>query len=227
MKKSILIISFIILNSCFAQAQNGYSEKGIASYYADKFNGRTTANGEKFNNSKMTAAHKTLPFGTIVKVTNVQNQKSVIVRINDRGPYAHGRIIDLSKKAATELGMLQTGLSEVLVEEVESVGKSEVSESDLHEDIEDSYVMSIWGTKRKAPAFGVQIASFESRDAAINFGKEAYNKGVKLPLIIVYKENNKTYYRVMAGDFDNIEDAEHYMTKLKKTGYKGFVKSYR
>ncbi|MHC5202048.1 septal ring lytic transglycosylase RlpA family protein [Myroides sp. LJL119] len=77
------------------------SDSGIvvASYYHKKFNGRKTASGQKFKNSKMTAAHKTLPFGSIVKVTNIQNNKSVKVRINDRGPFIKGREIDLSKKA--------------------------------------------------------------------------------------------------------------------------------
>jgi rare lipoprotein A len=88
---------------------------GKASYYADHFNGRTTANGEKFQQTKLTAAHKSLPFGTVVKVTNLQNGKSVKVRINDRGPYAQGRIIDLSKKAATRIDMVQKGVLEVKV----------------------------------------------------------------------------------------------------------------
>ncbi|UYW00601.1 septal ring lytic transglycosylase RlpA family protein [Flavobacterium agricola] len=76
-----------------------YKKNVIASYYHDKFNGRTTASGEKFNNNKLTAAHKTLPFGTIVKVTNTANNQSVIVKVNDRGPFTKGREIDLSKKA--------------------------------------------------------------------------------------------------------------------------------
>jgi rare lipoprotein A len=80
-----------------------YKKKAHASYYADKFNGRKTASGEKFSNSKLTAAHRKLPFGTKVKVTNNDNSKSVIVEINDRGPWVPGRDIDLSKKAFMDI----------------------------------------------------------------------------------------------------------------------------
>ncbi len=93
-------------------------EKGEASYYADKFNGRTTASGEKFSNSKMTAAHRTLAFGTVVKVTNLSNGKSVKVTINDRGPFKKGRVIDLSKAAAKKLDMVTAGVANVTVEVV-------------------------------------------------------------------------------------------------------------
>ena len=82
---------------------------GVASYYGDRFHGRRTASGQAFNMHAMTAAHKTLPFGTRVLVTNPSNGKSVTVTINDRGPYAHGRTIDLSKAAATEIGLVQRG----------------------------------------------------------------------------------------------------------------------
>lgn len=88
-------------------------EQGVASYYADKFNGRKTASGDVFRNRKRTAAHKTLPFGTKVKVTNLKTGSSVKVRINDRGPFVKGRIIDLSKKSARKIGMLRDGVSEV------------------------------------------------------------------------------------------------------------------
>lgn len=89
--------------------------KGKASYYANKFNGRKTANGEIFSNKKFTAAHRSLPFGTRVLVTNLKNGKSVIVRINDRGPFVKGRIIDLSRAAAKQLDMIHAGVAEVEV----------------------------------------------------------------------------------------------------------------
>lgn len=87
-----------------------------ASYYHDKFHGRTTANGEKFSNSDMTAAHKTLPFGTKVRVTNLRNSKSVIVEINDRGPFIKGRKIDLSQKAFNKLSNKKKGVISVKIE---------------------------------------------------------------------------------------------------------------
>lgn len=82
---------------------------GIASYYGKKFAGRRTASGERFNPQHLTAAHKTLPFGTMVQVTNPRNGKSVSVRINDRGPYSHGRSIDLSRAAAEQIGLVAAG----------------------------------------------------------------------------------------------------------------------
>jgi rare lipoprotein A len=107
--KKIALIMLVMATSTFAQ------EKGIASYYSEKGN-RKTASGERFSPDANTAAHKTLKFGTMVKVTNLNNQKSVIVRINDRGPFIRGRVIDLTPKTAKELGFYSMGLTKVLVE---------------------------------------------------------------------------------------------------------------
>lgn len=96
-----------------------YVKTGVASYYATSFQGKKTANGEIFNNNKLTAAHLTLPFGTLVKVTNIKTGKWVIVRINDRGPYNRKRIIDVSYRAAKHLGMINgKGIVKVRVEEL-------------------------------------------------------------------------------------------------------------
>jgi rare lipoprotein A len=96
----------------------GYRASGQASYYADKFQGRKTASGERYDRKARTAAHRTLPFGTKVKVTNVKNGKSVVVRINDRGPFVKGRIIDLSRSAFAAIGDPRTGVISVRVEAV-------------------------------------------------------------------------------------------------------------
>lgn len=107
----------------FASATGGdvervanYSERGIASYYHDKFHGRTTASGERFDQSAYSAAHPTLPFGTQVRVTCVDTGNSVVVTVNDRGPFKKGRVIDLSRKAARDLDMVEKGLTPVKVE---------------------------------------------------------------------------------------------------------------
>jgi rare lipoprotein A len=94
-------------------------EEGIASYYADEFNGRKTSNGEIYDMNAMTAAHRTLPFNSKVQVTSVESGKSVIVRINDRGPFKDERVIDLSLAAAKAIGMIGTGTAKVRVEVVE------------------------------------------------------------------------------------------------------------
>lgn len=90
--------------------------KGGASYYADKYEGRPTASGEAFSQKKLTAAHKTLKFGTMVRVTNLSNNKKVDVKINDRGPYVNGRIIDLSRAAAEKIDLIRAGVAQVTVE---------------------------------------------------------------------------------------------------------------
>ena len=105
----IFIVTLLMLQSC----GRSVSETGKGSYYADKFQGRKTANGETFRQNKRTAAHKTLPFGTKVKVKNLSNGRTIKVRINDRGPFVAGRIIDLSKKAAKKLDMVQAGVTNV------------------------------------------------------------------------------------------------------------------
>ena len=89
---------------------------GTASWYGGKFHGRRTANGETYNQHALTAAHRYLPFGTEVVVTNQNNGRSVVVRINDRGPFSGGRIIDLSHQAASQIGMINSGTAKVTVE---------------------------------------------------------------------------------------------------------------
>ena len=93
-----------------------------ASWYGPGFHGRKTANGEVYDQNSFTAAHKSLKFGTLLKITNLKNNKSVVIRINDRGPYIHGRDLDLSKAAASELGMVRKGVAKLKVEEIKIAG---------------------------------------------------------------------------------------------------------
>ena len=92
------------------------TEEGDASYYADSLDGNPTASGEPYDKDDLTAAHRTLPFGTEVRVTNLSNQKEVVVRINDRGPHVESRVIDVSGAAAMELGLVDTGTAKVRLE---------------------------------------------------------------------------------------------------------------
>ena len=94
---------------------SGFRQRGIASYYGPGFHGRLTANGETFDMNAMTCAHLTLPFGTVLHVTNLDNGMEIVVRVNDRGPYVGGRIIDLSQGAAEDLGMIESGTAEVML----------------------------------------------------------------------------------------------------------------
>ncbi|WP_312935659.1 septal ring lytic transglycosylase RlpA family protein [Pseudomonas sp.] len=94
----------------------GYDDTGMASYYGAAHHGKRTASGEPFNQYGLTAAHRQLPFGSRVRVTNLANQRSVVVRINDRGPHRRGRLIDLSRAAAEKIGMLRSGTARVRVQ---------------------------------------------------------------------------------------------------------------
>ncbi len=105
-KMTGLLLLSALVTSCTPKI----AEKGKASFYADFFQGRQTSNGETFRQRKLTAAHRTLPFGTKVRVKNLRNGKTVKVRINDRGPFVDGRVIDLSRKAARKLGMIDDGV---------------------------------------------------------------------------------------------------------------------
>ena len=103
-------------NQVNSMGQTFRTETGNASYYGGRFQGRRTANGERYDQLKYTAAHKSYPFGTLVRATNLENGKSVIVRINDRGPYVKGRIIDLSVRAAETIDLLDPGVTKVKLE---------------------------------------------------------------------------------------------------------------
>jgi len=126
-----LVVATALSGCAPYHAQRGvtkFHQRGKASWYGPGFAGRKTANGERFNPGAMTAAHKTLPFGTTVEVTNLQNGKRTVVRINDRGPYAGGRIIDLSKAAAKKIGLIQSGVAKVEIRAVGPGGKKRAKE---------------------------------------------------------------------------------------------------
>jgi len=122
MKKLFILFALILTSGCSSIPERspehliGYTQRGGASFYAMKYQFRQTASGERFNQFALTAAHKKLPFGTKVKVTNVKNNKSVIVKINDRGPFIKGRIIDLTRAAFGEIGNTDSGVVNVKIE---------------------------------------------------------------------------------------------------------------
>jgi rare lipoprotein A len=121
MRLLLIAITSLLLSACASQGQvdpHGYHAEGQASYYGARHHGNKTASGERFDQNALTAAHRSLPFGSRVQVTNLRNDKTVVVRINDRGPYAKKRIIDLSQKAAEQLDMLRDGVVPVRVEQL-------------------------------------------------------------------------------------------------------------
>ena len=117
----VLLAAFVALpDAADARARHKHREVGIASFYGREWNGHRTANGERFDPNALTAAHRTLAFGTRVKVTNLENGRHVIVRINDRGPFVRGRVLDVSRAAAKKLGFLATGTTTVRLDVLKS-----------------------------------------------------------------------------------------------------------
>lgn len=112
-----MLVIYLLSCCCLIGAGGSdYREYGIATYYGDEFHGKKTASGEVYNKYEFTCAHRKLPFGTKLKVTNMKNKKSVIVKVNDRGPWVKGRIVDLSYAAAKKIGMIADGLVKVKIE---------------------------------------------------------------------------------------------------------------
>jgi len=134
MKRNIFVLLILTGAVFFSAAQTAneglFRQEGIASWYGKEFEGRPTANGEIFNPSLFTAAHPSLPFGTILTVTNTQNMKKVTIRVNDRGPFISSRIIDLSMAAAEALDMIHTGTAPVIVEKAQNTALGPASENE-------------------------------------------------------------------------------------------------
>lgn len=148
------------------KSAQGFVEEGLASWYGPGFHGKKTASGENFNQYAMTAAHKTLPIGTKVRVTNLANNKSVLVRINDRGPFSSKRIIDLSRAAAMKLAITGKGTGKV---RVQSLG--EVPEIDKEGDISGSFYVQLgaFGKKENAHKL-IDTLTKEGRKGRLVFG---------------------------------------------------------
>lgn len=120
LKKYFRLLPILVLFLMYGCAGSKFTEEGKASYYSNKLAGRKMANGEKYNPKKLTAAHKTLPFGTRIKVTNLETKKSVKVKVTDRGPFSPGRILDLSYSAADKLNIVKAGVAPVRLKVVKT-----------------------------------------------------------------------------------------------------------
>jgi|AntRauTorckE6833_2_1112554.scaffolds.fasta_scaffold12496_2 rare lipoprotein A len=176
-------------------------ERGRASWYGPNFDGKLTANGEQYDMYGMTAAHRTLPFNTLVVVENSDSGKLVLVRINDRGPFAKNRIIDLSKKAAQKIGMIAPGTANVNI----FVGANAL--------------------KNNAPAnikvasFTVQLGSFATKAKAFNHSSKIRGSRVK-----TIRTKERTFYRVYYGLYFDKEQASEKLRELQRKNISGYVK---
>lgn len=178
-----------------------YRETGIASWYGEDFHGKKTANGERYDMYAMTAAHRTLPFGTRVRVTNLGNGNKTEVRINDRGPFIPGRIIDLSRSGAKELGMLGPGTARVLVE---AVGFAPGAAQSI------------------AGLYAIQVGAFQERENAYRFRDELAKRHPRVR-VVLWETRTQRFYRVRLGGFRTEEEARAYAEKLRRENLGGFV----
>jgi rare lipoprotein A len=239
MRLTAIIFSFCLITSLLSAQQS----EGIATYYDDKFEGRPTANGDIFDQNKLTAAHRTLGFGTILKVTNLQNKKSVVVTVNDRGPFVDSRLIDLSKSAATALGFVDQGLTRVRIDvikagesdagsettkpavELTSANQSSASSSMQDENEvhfpNEYYQLDI---KFAKPAgFAIQVGSFTELANLMRMAQELRRIYGKDLLVQVTDVNNRKVHRLMVGPFPERESAELTLRSLKDDFVGSFV----
>lgn len=180
-------------------------ESGQASWYGGKFQGRKTANGEIFDTNQLTAAHKTLPFNTVVRVTNLKNDKHVDVRINDRGPFVEGRVIDLSRAAADKIDMLLSGIALVRLEIVSLPdGQSEASLTKTEEVDPEGIPES----------YKIQVASFSKADNAGLCLTKLKNGGLNPALEV----SESGMMRVIIPAVQQ-EDIENIKTSLNRLGF--------
>lgn len=217
-KFKIIITSIILLLTTNIYSQNKYVQYGLASFYADKFEGHITANGEKYSHSKLTASHLTLPFNTKVKVTNLSNNKSVVVRINDRGPFVKNRIIDLSKSAAEKIGLSKSGVVKVKVEVVDYSENRNNNNKTYPQPVPNNNVTYEFRSKKiNMTGFGVQIASYKELSNLMRICDSLNNVINKKIYIQVSNTNNNKLYRVILGNFKDAKNAGLFKNSLQNT----------
>ena len=183
-----------------------YKTGVTASYYAEDFHGKRTSNGERFNMNDYTCAHKSLPFGTILRVTNLANGKTVDVRVNDRGPFVASREIDLSKAAAIKLGMIGSGTTKVKLEIVKKGANTKLSQQ----------------TAASASKIMAKLGGGNSLATAANSASSKTSKTTASPK----KPANLapgTYWDIQLGAFSSKENAKEFARKLSRAGFKNIV----
>ena len=180
----------------------GFTQKGKASWYGKKFHGRLTANGEVYDMYGLTAAHKTLPFNTLIEVTHQESGKTIQVRVNDRGPFAKERIIDLSYGAARKLGIIKTGTAPVSISVIQ--------------DKQSSAPRDATGATAKKALYSVQVGVFENLDNA-----RGISGRFKFSRILTVRQNDRKFYKVLVGKYFQYENALKPMDRIRLQGFEG------
>lgn len=178
---------------------DGFAEEGIASWYGPQFHAKRTASGEIYNMYELTAAHRILPMQTKIRVTSLENGKSVVLRVNDRGPFVKDRIVDLSYAAAQKLDMIRPGTARV---RVEALGR--------------------WPGGMPGRFF-VQVGAFSFRENADKMLREMQNAGYKSTRIVPVDLDGRNFWRVQVGEFSNLDQAKEALASLASRNPSAFV----
>jgi len=208
--------------------ENGYDETGVASWYGRDFDGKPTANGETYDMHALSAAHKTLPLPTLVRVTNLENGRSVIVRVNDRGPFVKERLIDLSYAAAKELQFDRNGTAHVRVQSLQlpppskqetlAMGKKLIAAdhpNSVHVSSPD--LLTAPATAASGKIF-IQLGAFSSKGNAIRLEQQLKSSFTAIHTVAI-QLGNKTLYRVRIGPYEDMVNIERTVLSLQNHGF--------
>lgn len=231
MHKAVLILFWLI--PLLTSGQVGYVQEGNASIYDDSFEGRVTASGERYSHLKATCAHVSIPFGSLVKITNLDNNQSAIARVNDRGPFVPGRITDVSKSVAERLGMIGKGIARVRIEVIDNQGvklepkvvapknqpgdagkvavaaQANETKSNLQTGVSESAeYFSVEVQKQIKKGFYLQLGSFKEQANIFTVLADAQEQFGKRPCIQVLTVSNERLFKVLIGPFTSRADAE-------------------
>jgi rare lipoprotein A len=193
----------------------GFSDQGYASWYGQKFHGHLTANGETYDMYQMSAAHKTLPLPSFLRVTNLTNGNQVVVRVNDRGPFHAGRVVDLSYAAALKLDMLKTGVANVKIDIIHVSQAGEIT-------VGKNTNIAKSNNKQKTPQVFIQVAALKNKQKINQIGHRLtslYNSPYQAK-----RENN--IYKLQLGPMKDETDANKLLIQLKASGYPSAYKVY-
>ena len=208
MKKTACILSSLILLAAVTALPLAAESEIIkleanASYYGEEFNGRPTSSGEIFDMNALTAAHKTLPFGTMLEVTNLANGKKVVVRVNDRGPFVPEREIDVSKGAAKALDMIGTGIAKVSIRKIDGIDAAAVNAS----------------TTGTPAATAVTVEQAPAQSTAVGTTNAVATVAVSVPVAATIATSTASQWRIQLGSFSNDENANRLVIRLRKDGF--------
>ncbi len=196
---------------------SAYDEIGTASWYGSDFHGKLTANGERYDMHMLSAAHKTMPLPTLVRVTNLNNGRTVVVRVNDRGPFVKNRIIDLSHAAAKTLGFSRQGTAKVRIQTLDQKPTTKKAESTSATVKTVAYTVASKPADNSGSVF-VQVGAFSSKSNANRLRQLLL---AQYPSIFLHTRQivDQIFYRVRIGPFSDMQQVEETMVSLQKDGY--------